>query len=392
MSYQTETDARFMLSTRVRWNLSGRLEPGKPDQLALSPISDGRKLYNNYPFQLELREFYYRNTLGENGTLTLGKQQVVWGQADGITVLDIVNPMNYREFLLEDPDEARIPTWMTNVVLPLGQFDMQILWIPDQTYTDFPNDNEGEFAIRSRRLIPQEVPGLILPVDRRRNERPDRFIEDSDIGVALTTSVQSWDFSLNYLYHYNDAPYFESTVSLRDARPILIIRERYERTHTLGGSTSTSIDKFVIRSEIAHTTQRSIIDYDPNSKNGRFQTDDTSYVLGVDYYGLEQSLLSAQFYQSHLGDATKHLPRKKVDSIVTFLIRKELRQQQDSFEVRWMANKNDRDGLFRLQYVSMISNNVKGTVGVDVFHGNKNGLFGQFKNNDRMQLKLEMYF
>ncbi|MGF6489027.1 DUF1302 family protein [Pseudomonas frederiksbergensis] len=392
LSYETDTDARFLLSTRIRWNMSGQLEPGEPDQTELSPINDGRKIYDNYPFQFELRELYFRDTLGEDGTLILGKQQVVWGQADGVTVLDIVNPMNYREFILEDPEEARIPTWMANIVVPVGQFDLQLLWIPDQTYTDFPNYNEGEFAIRSRRLIPQAPPGLTLPVERRRAERPDRPIKDSDFGMALTTSVESWDFSLNYMYHYNDAPFFETQVSMADTGPVIVVRERYERTHTIGGSASTSINDFVLRSELAHTTHRSVIDYDPNSKNGRFQTNDTSYVLGLDYYGVTESVFSAQFYQSILGETTEYLPRKAVDSIMTFLYRKDLFHQRDSFEARWLTNNNDGDGLFRLQYASKLSQNIKGTVGLDVFYGDNNGLFGQFNNNDRIQLKLDFYF
>ncbi len=392
LSYETESEARLFLSTRLRWNMSGQLEPGEPGQTALSSISDGRKIYDNYPLQFDLRELYYRQALGQEGTLTLGKQQVVWGQADGVTVLDIVNPMNYREFILEDPEEARIPTWMANIVVPVGPFDMQVLWIPDQTYTDFPNYNEGEFAIRSRRLIPAAPTGLSLPVQRQRAERPDRPIKDSDVGIALTSSVDSWDFSLNYMYHYNDAPFFETHMVMTGTGPVINVRERYERTHTFGGSASTSIGDYVLRGELAHATQRSVIDYDPRSKDGRFQTNDTSYVLGLDYYGVTDSVFSAQFYQSILGETTGYLPRKKVDNIMTFLYRKDLRHQRDSFEARWLTNNNDGDGLVRFQYTSKLTENIKGTVGLDVFYGDRNGLFGQFENNDRVQVKLDFYF
>ncbi|MCP3751629.1 DUF1302 family protein [Pseudomonas sp. SBB6] len=392
LSYQTDNDARFFLSTRLRWNMSGQLEPGAPDQTALSPISDGREIYDNYPFQFELREAYFRDTLGEEGTLTLGKQQVVWGQADGVTVLDIVNPMNYREFILEDPEEARIPLWMANVVVPVGPFDMQVLWIPDQTYTDFPNYNEGEFAIRSRRLIPQASAGLAIPVNRRKAERPDRPFKDSDIGLALTTSVESWDFSLNYMYHYNDAPFFETRLALENMSPVIVVRERYERTHTFGASASTSINDFVLRSELAHATHRSVIDYDPTSVNGRFRTNETSYVVGLDYYGVTESVLSAQFYQSILGDHNDDLPRDKVDNIMTFLYRKDLMHQRDTFEAQWLTNINDGDGLVRLEYASKFSKSFKGTIGLDIFHGDPNGLFGQFHDNDRLQLKLDYFF
>ena len=39
--------------------------------------------------------------------LSLGKQQVVWGKADGVFITDIVSPLNLTEFLLPDFDEIR---------------------------------------------------------------------------------------------------------------------------------------------------------------------------------------------------------------------------------------------------------------------------------------------
>ena len=158
------------------------------------------------------------------------------------------------------------------------------------------------------------------------------------------------------------------------------------------GSASTSIGDFVLRSELAYATNRSVIDYDPASDNGRFRTSDTSYVIGLDYYGVTDSVFSAQLYQNILGDYQTYLPRKKVDSIMTFLYRRDLMHQRDSFEARWLTNNNDGDGLFRLEYSSKFSKRLKGTLGLDLFYGDRNGLFGQFQNNDRVQAKLDFYF
>lgn len=392
LEYDFESGAKVHFETRLRWNMSGQLEPGEPQQNALSPINDGREIYDNYPIQFELRELYYRDSIGEEGTITLGKQQVVWGQADGVTVLDIVNPMYYREFILEESEDTRIPTWMINTVVPVGQFDLQVLWIPDQTYTVFPNVNEGEFAISSRRLVPQATEGRNIAVERRRPERPDRPIKDSDFGMALTTSVESWDFSLNYLYHYNDALFFDRKLTFVGETPVIVLRGRYERTHTIGASASTSIGNYVFRSELAHSTQRSVLNYDVSDDDGRLETNETSYVIGLDYYGFEDAMLSAQFYQSILGEVSSEVPRDKVDSIATFLLRKDFMHQKNRLESRWFTNINDGDGMFRIEYSSKFTENIKGTVGIDLFYGDPNGLFGQFKDNDRLHAKLDFYF
>ena len=60
-----------------------------------------------------LRELYVDTTAGD-WDLRLGKQQVVWGTADGIKLLDMVNPTDWSEFNQNAPADARIPVWMIN--------------------------------------------------------------------------------------------------------------------------------------------------------------------------------------------------------------------------------------------------------------------------------------
>jgi hypothetical protein len=62
--------------------------------------------------------------------LKLGLQQVVWGQADGLRVLDVINPLDYREFILEDFLDSRRPFWMVRADLPLGKAALQVVWAP----------------------------------------------------------------------------------------------------------------------------------------------------------------------------------------------------------------------------------------------------------------------
>ena len=77
---------------------------------------DGYKGHENYTQQDFLRELYIDTTAGEDDAVSLriGKQQVVWGTADGIKLLDIINPTDWREFAQNSMDESRIPIWMIN--------------------------------------------------------------------------------------------------------------------------------------------------------------------------------------------------------------------------------------------------------------------------------------
>jgi len=60
-----------------------------------------------------LRELYM-DTKVNDWDLRVGKQQVVWGTADGIKLLDMINPTDWSEFNQNAPADARIPVWMIN--------------------------------------------------------------------------------------------------------------------------------------------------------------------------------------------------------------------------------------------------------------------------------------
>ena len=66
-----------------------------------------------------LRELYVDTQLG-GWDMRLGKQQVVWGTADGIKLLDIINPTDYRELNQNAMEDSRIPVWMINAERYIG--------------------------------------------------------------------------------------------------------------------------------------------------------------------------------------------------------------------------------------------------------------------------------
>ncbi len=68
-----------------------------------------------------LRELYVDTSIGDNLSLRLGKQQVVWGTADGIKLLDIVNPTDFREMAQNAMEDSRIPLWMINAEYSVGE-------------------------------------------------------------------------------------------------------------------------------------------------------------------------------------------------------------------------------------------------------------------------------
>lgn len=75
--------------------------------------------HRNYTQNDYLRELYV-DTGVAGWDLRIGKQQVVWGTADGIKLLDIINPTDFRELNQNAMEDSRIPVWMINAERNIG--------------------------------------------------------------------------------------------------------------------------------------------------------------------------------------------------------------------------------------------------------------------------------
>ena len=105
---QMADSTSFVASARLRFDTSDKLEPGRP---SFDTYSGGsRPIALGTAGSLELRDFYMEFT-SERGLTRIGKQQIDWGRLDGIKVLDLLNPQDFREFILDDFAESRTSLW-----------------------------------------------------------------------------------------------------------------------------------------------------------------------------------------------------------------------------------------------------------------------------------------
>ncbi len=375
-------NSKFTAIARLRVDVEDNLESGDLSQDATSNYSQ-RTMIGDHA-DMEMREFYYETESGET-YLKLGKQQIVWGKADGLKVLDVVNPQDFREFILDDFNDSRIPLWTVNAEIPLNDSVLQLIWIPDQTYHAIPKP-DSLYAFTSPLLVPVLPAGVA--VDLRPVDKPDDFFADADYGMRLSSFIGGWDVTLNYLYHYYDTPVLFQKLAL-GAQPVVTVTPGYERTHLIGGTFSNAFGEFVLRGELGYSTDRYFLTNNIKNTNGVFKTDEVSYVLGLDWSGISDTFLSMQLFQSLLLDDQPGLVRDKVDTSMTFLASRNFMNDTLVVEILWIHNTNNNDGLVRPKIKYEWQDNINIWLGADTFYGDSKGLFGQFNKNDRIVLGME---
>ena len=390
MAWRPEARWRFNDGGRLtgRLRLRAQTEPGtRPGDIENDSFTSATRPQRvGDRAELDLRELYYERSL-DDWYLTAGKQQIVWGKADGLKVLDVVNPQSFREFILEDFDQSRIPLWTINAERSIddwlgGDWTLQLLWVPDQTYHALPTQN-ATYGFSSPRLVPQAPPGVSARI--RSPQKPDRLIKDSDAGIRLSGFVSGWDVSINYLYQYDNLPALHQRF-ISGAIPVVEITPRYHRTHVLGGTFSRAIGDWVVRGELGYFTNRYFLSKDPQARDGVAASPELSTVFGLDWSGLEDTFISGQLFQSRLLDHHQGFTRPRLDTSLSLLLREKYRNDTLQAELLWVANTHDRDGLLRPKLSYELEDNLEVWTGLDIFYGNRSGLFGQFDDNDRLSI------
>ena len=360
------------------------LQPGRASQNGFSTIS--RRGLIGTVAEIELREFYIATVVGDT-FLTIGKQQIVWGKADGLKVLDVVNPQDFREFILDGFDDSRIPLWALNAEIPIQDLTLQIVWLPDPTYHQIPDPGATFEFVSNVPTLPPSV-----QVIQHDPDRPTNHITDSDVGARLSAFLGGWDLTLNYLYHYDDLPVFFRTISSGPGGPVVTVNPAYGRTHLVGGTFSNAFGDFTSRGELGYLSNRFMSTQNAADVDGVHETGEVSYVIGLDYFGFSETLLSVQFFQSVLHDDTAQLLRGRLENNISVLAQRDFANDTYTLSTTWIHNTNDGDGVIRPRLTHEFRDNVNPWIGADIFYGTKNGLFGQFGETSRVVFAVEWGF
>ena len=384
MTVDLPRDMRWTTIVRVRTDLCDRLEPGNPGEPEITASS--RRLLLGDRVDAELRECFMEG-MWEDTYWVVGKQQTVWGKADGLKVLDVVNPQDYREFVLDEWEDSRIPLWTLKAEVPVADMTLQLLWIPDPSCHRLPQE-DALFAVRAGQPA---VPDF-FHIEMHNADRPARFFADSDVGLRLSAFKKGWDLSLNYLYHYDDMPVLHRRIGLSAEGPTVHVYPEYVRSHLIGATFSNAFGKLTFRGEVAlnpgkYYAMNWLSDEAPARKTNQF-----SYVLGFDWYGIEETVLSLQFFQDWVVSSADDLIRDKVESYVSFLGRRDFCHDTVLLEGLLLEELSGGGGMVRFELSHEVRDGVRVWAGLDVFHGARRNVLGQFDDRDRFTVGVKWFF
>lgn len=371
---------KFFGQLRVYTELADELEPGRADFSNYSRAS--RPLHLGDRAQLELRELYMDLGIGKS-YWRIGKQQVVWGETDGFKVLDRLNPMSFREFILDDFDDSRIPLWALKGDVKLGKMKITIFWSPDLTSHQLPSAEGSFYPSADMRQPPA---GVEVRVEKL--EIPDQLIQDSDVGLQLATQWGGWEMAMNYIYQYGKKPVLRKSLDANTG--VLTVTPIQVREHVIGGSFGNTMGSFGLRGEVAYFPTKQLPSTNA-STNGLSGTNQLMSGLALDYFGISDGILTVQWFGDFLTESRseKLFQRDRMTHTITVMHTQFLMNQLLEIEAFGGYRLVEKGMVFDLKTTYSLKDNLKVWLGADLFIANNPGLLAPFNNRDRIMVGFE---
>jgi hypothetical protein len=349
----------------------------------------------------ELYLDYYSPSLD----IRIGRQQVVWGTTVGMKILDIVNPDDQREYVLDDFADSRIALWMLKAEWsPKVNGTLQFLFIPDFR-NNFIAPAGSPFTYRAvtlgaERLAPLEEIGFHVSQE---NKKPGRSFENSKVGLRWLDVYKGFEYSLNWLHGYEYSPYKNVITGAILPR---IIESRYAQVEYWGGSftktfASGTLRGLTTRGEFVYTHGHKNGYGTDGSQEGVAKVDMWKSALVLERYVVTNWLVEFQYIMMGLSREREKGYRfllgptqGVMDQVETFLT---LMVSTDFFHERLKAKTlvvygDNYDWRISPRFDFEVTDKINIAFGGHLFYGHSDGLNGEFRDNDEVFTELRFGF
>jgi len=240
-------------------------------------------------FEGSLRDTYALWHLGSGYDLALGYRTFTWGRTDFSQPLDVLNPLDFREGMLDQGATNKEPIFSIEASKSFGDLNVSLVWIPffaphkidlfgtdwSMIEADLPAMKSGSFAnylgildaLHPTRY--EELQGVLTSTQ----DPPQDGFTGADAGLRLTGNAGGVDLGFAYAYQWDRMPVIHNldfagmqvgftgilgtgnkAANLEQIRRSVDLG--YERRHVIGSDFEWTAGAFTFKGDVAYSHPR----------------------------------------------------------------------------------------------------------------------------------------
>ena len=346
---------------------SGSIELKTPTDLLLNYSASAQAKIGTTN-NVDVRSLYL-NYSGDILNLTIGFQEIPWGETFGFQIADIINPKDFSNPM----EPERIPVFTVNSQIYINNLTIQTILTP------FPRNNKLPSVDSPFNPFPETAGVNVSTKYSSMKVSLEDFEYGGKIGLLFDGGL---DTSLFYLNHWNRNLLVESKIENFQ----MYITPVKKKVHTLGGSFSYSLSKIVFRSDYVYHVKAPF----PTEEFGDFEL--TTYhesILGVDLTLESGWIFGLQGHYNKYDDFSL--------SWGGMNIRKDFLNGKLKIDLMGIKGINNKDIWIKPEATWVIANFIHLKAHFDILSGAKEqsvkkGILPFYKDMDRFFIKLTAMF
>lgn len=328
-------------------------------------------LLDLYENEAELREGYISGSPWTWLDIKLGRQIMVWGAADYIRVVDVLNPLDNREPGLVDIEDLRLPITMSRIDFPMNRWTLTGIAVHEIEFGKNPVFN-GQFFPLAMALPPEFA--------------PTEGLSSTEFAVSLTGSLPRLDLGLYWADYYDDTAHFET----REQN----IGLYHSHLSMMGAAVNGVLGDWLWKAEAAFVR---------GLKFNNLPSDSLSRLdglVGIEYSGISNTTLSLEAANRHLlsySRALKAAPDLTDENSTQYTVSSRSTFLRDRLHLgtlfSFFGGGFDQGSIQRLSVAYDFLDGFTVTGGVMLFQGGEKGrLLDAYDNNDLLFMQAKYSF
>ncbi len=329
---------------------------------------------------VDTQEFWLEH-VADSWDVRMGRQIIIWGQADGVQITDIISPPDLTESLTRDLDEIRMPVDAARLRILGDTITSELIVIPVFKAAVYPQGDDNPWAI-GRDMAGSGV--RVLPT-----EKPDTSLENTEIAVRVSGYFSGLDVAASVFYTWDDTPALHPVIGGENDTTSLLIQPKHHRLTIFGLGFSLPWSDFVFRGESAFYRGQYLACvspvYDPLAKNS------IKWLAGADWTPGDNWTITAQLVGQSVLDYESSLAAEENSFLATLNVSKKLMNERLTI-ANMLYLDCDNSGIYdRIKADYEVSDGLHLLVGMDIFRGSE-GQFNLYEDNSQVWMKAKYNF
>jgi hypothetical protein len=231
-----------------------------------------KALLDLYEDEAEIRDVYIGGSLWPWIDVKIGRQIIVWGAADYLRVVDVLNPLDNRQPGLVDIEDLRLPITMSRLDISVNnRWTLTGVAVHEVEFGNNPVFNGQFFPFAG--APPSET-------------LPSRSLASTEFAVSLNGSLPGMDVGLFWADYYDDTAHFETRGG--------DLGLYHSRLSMMGASVNGVLGDWLWKAETALVSG---LEFNNSPSDSRSRLDG---LVGFEYSGIRDTTLSLEVVNRHL--------------------------------------------------------------------------------------------